>query len=230
MILGAGAFLAVILHSAPTTSSISVTRPEPPPLSEVLVLEELHQWVEGTIGDASRPLSGSRLGAAMRRHPESFELFRTYHPRSEHRRLLRQLPYGELIARAASRHELDGLLLAAIVEAESSFNPWAISVDGAMGLTQILPTTARVPAGELLAPRANLEAGAKHLAHLLRRFGGDIELAVAAYNAGSGAVYRFDGVPPYGETRAYVGRVLERYLDHQRTLWRDHLRREWYLQ
>lgn len=230
MILGAGAFLAVILHSAPTTSSISVTRPEPPPLSEVLVLEELHQWIEGSIGTAERPPSGTPLGAAMRRHPESFELFRTYHPRSERRRLLRQLPYGDLISRVAVRHDVDGLLLAAVVEAESSFNPWAISVDGAMGLTQILPTTARVPAGELLAPRANLEAGAKHLAHLLRRFGSDVELAVAAYNAGAGAVYRFDGVPPYGETRAYVERVLGRYVDHQRAIWRDHLRRDWYLE
>ena len=228
LVLGAGAFLAVILHSAPTTSSISDTRPSPPALSEVLVLEELHQWVEGSFGENGQALSGREIGIAMRQRPESFELFRTYHPRTERRRLLRQFPYGDLIGRAASRHEVDGLLLAAIVEAESSFNPYAISVDGAMGLTQILPTTALLPAEVLLTPRTNVDAGAKHVAQLLRRFGGDFELAVAAYNAGPGAVYRFDGVPPYRETRAYVARVLNRYLEHQQTLWRDHLRRDWY--
>ena len=99
-----------------------------------------------------------------------------------------------------------------------------------MGLTQILPTTARLPADVLLKPRTNLDAGAGHLNELLRLFGDDYELAVAAYNAGAGAVYRFDGVPPYRETRAYVARVLSRYLEHQRTLWQDHLRRDWYLE
>ena len=226
--LGLGAFLAVILHSAPTTSSISATRPAPPSLAEVLVLEELHQWVDGTLAGDSLSPAGREIGAAMRQRSESFELFRSYHERSDRRRLLRQLPYGDLIARAATRQQVDELLLAAIVEAESSFNPYAISVDGAIGLTQILPTTAALPADELLTPRVNVEAGARHLAELLRRFGGDYELAVAAYNAGPGAVYRFDGVPPYRETRAYVARVLTRYLDHQQTLWRDHLRRDWY--
>ena len=229
-LLGASAFLAVILHSAPTTSSISDTRPSPPTLTEVLVLEELHQWVDGTFGEDSRVLSGREIGNAMRQRPQSFELFRTYHPRAEQRRLLRQLPYGDLIGRAATRHDVDGLLLAAIVEAESSFNPYAISVDGAIGLTQILPSTADLPADVLLTPRTNVDAGAGHLAKLLRRFGGDFELAVAAYNAGPGAVYRFDGVPPYRETRAYVARVLNRYLEHQQTLWRDYLRRDWYQQ
>ncbi len=230
LVLGTGAFLAVLMHSQPTTSSISETRPSPPTRSEVLVLEELHQWVEGTYGEDPRPLARHAIGAAMRQRPESFELFRSYHPRTERRRLLRELPYGDLLARSASRHGIDGLLLAAIVEAESSFNPYAISVDGALGLTQILPTTANLPADELLTPRVNVDAGAGHLAELLRRFGGDFELAVAAYNAGPGAVYRFDGVPPYRETRAYVSRVLGRYLEHQQTLWRDYLRRDWYLE
>lgn len=227
--LGLGAFLAATLQPEPTTSSISDTRPAPPPLAEVLVLDDLHRWVEGT-SDGLQPLERDAIGTAMRERSESFALFSTYHPRSERRRLLRRLPYGDLIARAAARHDLDELLLAAVVEAESSFNPYAISVDGAMGLTQILPTTAQLPADALLTPRTNLDAGARHLAYLLRRFGGDYELAVAAYNAGAGAVFRFDGVPPYGETRVYVARVLGRYLDHQQTLWRDYLRSDWYQQ
>ena len=230
LLLATGAFLAVILHSPPITSSIPDTRTTPPTLEEVVLLTELHEWIDGVVGPEAEPLDPARIGDLMRQRSRSFELFASYHPQPERQRLLRQLPYGELIARTAGRHRLDGLLLASLVEAESSFNPWAISVDGALGLTQILPATAGSPAEELLKPRANLDAGARYLAALMRRFGGDIELALAAYNAGPGAVHRFDGVPPYQETERYVARVLDRYLDFQRTLWRDHMRRDWYLE
>lgn len=122
---------------------------------------------------------------------------------------------AELIALAhdaAEKHGVDHRLVESIVEMESGYDPRAISSQGAMGLMQLMPATAR-QYGVLdpFDPRENLAAGVRHLRQLLLRFGRDITKAVAAYNAGEGAVDRYAGVPPYDETRTYVRRVLYRY-------------------
>lgn len=122
---------------------------------------------------------------------------------------------AELIALAhdaAEKHGVDHRLVESIVEMESGFDPRAISSQGAMGLMQLMPATAR-QYGVLdpFDPRQNLAAGVRHLRRLLLRFGRDITKAVAAYNAGESAVDRYAGVPPYDETRTYVRRVLYRY-------------------
>lgn len=133
--------------------------------------------------------------------------------------LLAELPYGAFIADAARANEIDGWLLAALVETESGFRHRAVSGRGAVGLTQILPRTAQAfGAGEadLTDPRSNLGAGAAYLAHLLEEFDGDLGLALAAYNAGPNAVKRFGGIPPFAETRDFVARVLGSYLDYRR--------------
>jgi soluble lytic murein transglycosylase-like protein len=108
-----------------------------------------------------------------------------------------------------------------VVEAESSFLPDAVSPVGAVGLAQVMPSTARWlgKAGDLTDPDRNLEAGAAYLSRLLDRFDGDIPMALAAYNAGPAAVSRYGGVPPYRETRAYVRKVLRIYAGHNREVW-----------
>jgi len=231
MLVGIGAFLALSLDTAPTTSSIPENRPEPPSLGEVLILDELREWVDGVTGGTElRPLENREIGLAIRRRAESFELFRSYLPESDRRRLVRRMPHGDLIFRTAKRYDVDALLIAAVVEAESGFDPYAVSMDGALGLMQVMPSTADLMGAEdPLDPSINVDAGTRYLVGLQRRFGGDLELALAAYNAGPGNVLRFDGVPPFSETRAYVNRVLGRYVDHHRRLWRDHLRREWHV-
>lgn len=133
--------------------------------------------------------------------------------------LLAELPYGALIAEAARQHRLDGWLLAALVETESGFHHRVVSGRGAVGLTQILPATAEAfgaPQGDLTDPRANLDAGAGYLAHLIDEFDGDLGLALAAYNAGPNAVKRFGGIPPFAETEDFVTRVLGSYFDNRR--------------
>jgi soluble lytic murein transglycosylase-like protein len=117
-------------------------------------------------------------------------------------------PYAEIIARAAEAHGVNPMLVRALIEVESGYRPRARSPKGAMGLMQLMPSTARAyKVGNPFEPKANIEAGIKHLKSLIDRFRG-VELALAAYNAGPGAVEKFKGVPPYRETRSYVSRIL----------------------
>lgn len=114
-----------------------------------------------------------------------------------------------LIETIAARYNLSPELLRGVVAAESGFNPRAVSPAGAMGLMQLMPATARaLGVNDPFDPAANLDGGARYLRQLLDRFQGDTRLALAAYNAGPGAVERYHGVPPYKETRAYIQRVL----------------------
>ena len=118
----------------------------------------------------------------------------------------------ELAAAAARRHGLEPGLVMAVVSVESGFRPEAVSPKGAQGLMQLMPKTAEALGVEdAFDPAQNLDGGARHLGELLTVYGGDLTRALAAYNAGEGAVLRHGGVPPYRETRAYVRKVLERY-------------------
>jgi len=118
------------------------------------------------------------------------------------------VPYGDEITAAARRNGVDPALLAGLVRQESNFNAAAVSPAGARGLTQLMPATA---AGLGVAnpsdPVQALEGGARYLRRQLDAFGGDVTKALAAYNAGPGAVQRYGGVPPYAETQAYVQKV-----------------------
>jgi Transglycosylase SLT domain len=122
--------------------------------------------------------------------------------------LLRETPYGEIISALSEAHGVDPLLVRALIQVESNYKPGARSRRGAMGLMQLMPSTARTyNVRNPFDPKANIEAGIKHLKSLIDRFAG-IDKALAAYNAGEGAVAKFNGVPPYRETRNYVSRIL----------------------
>ena len=115
------------------------------------------------------------------------------------------------IREVAVRHHIAPILVAAIVEAESEFNPRAVSRRGARGLMQLMPATAAaVQVEDTFNPYENIEGGVRHLRRLMDRFNGDLPQVLAAYNAGEQAVVLYGGVPPYGETRRYVARILRR--------------------
>jgi soluble lytic murein transglycosylase-like protein len=124
----------------------------------------------------------------------------------------RVLALAPLIDQAAQDYDVDRALLMAVIEIESGGDAQAVSPKGAVGLMQLMPGTgARHGATDLFDPRQNIGAGARYLRRLLTQFG-DLQLALAAYNAGEGAVLRYRGnLPPYAETMRYVPRVVERY-------------------
>ena len=123
--------------------------------------------------------------------------------------LLRSTPFGEVIEAVSQAHGVDPMLVRALIEVESNYRPRARSPKGAMGLMQLMPATAKAyNVGNPYDPKANIAAGVKHLKSLIDKWG--VELALAAYNAGEGAVKKFNGIPPYRETRNYVSKILSR--------------------
>ncbi len=123
--------------------------------------------------------------------------------------------YSAEIAAAAAEQGIDAALVRALIHAESSFNPNALSHKGAQGLMQLMPATAGMyGVSNAFDAGQNIRAGVEHLAGLLKRLDGDVKLVAAAYNAGEGAVKKYGGIPPYAETRVYVDRVeilMKRY-------------------
>src|SRR5687768_15856740 len=118
-------------------------------------------------------------------------------------------PWADLINRAATKHGVDPNLVAAIVRAESGFNPQAVSRAGAKGMMQLMDGTARgLGVSDSFDPIQNVDGGTRYIGEMLKRFGKP-ELALAAYNAGPGAVTKHGGVPPFKETQSYVRKVLD---------------------
>ncbi|PYN31412.1 MAG: lytic transglycosylase [Candidatus Rokuibacteriota bacterium] len=115
------------------------------------------------------------------------------------------------VKEVAARYNVPADLVAAVIEAESAKNPRAVSRRGARGLMQLMPkTAARLGVDDPFDPRANIEAGVRHLRAMMDIFGDNLPLVLAAYNAGEVAVIKHRGVPPYRETRAYVKRIMKK--------------------
>ena len=132
------------------------------------------------------------------------------------------LPFtlNEIIAAAARKHQVSPAFVKSIIAAESGFSQAAVSPKGAVGLMQLMPATAREFGADPSVPEQNIDAGAHYLSWLLQRYAGKrdaLKRAIAAYNAGPGAVERYRGIPPYRETRTYVARVLRFYKQYEPT-------------
>ena len=190
-----------------------------PTAKEIALFEELVEW----IGD-EKPgeiAEEAPLRRVIRARSASFDVFRSYLDDPTRHQRLTAVPYGEEVRRAAERYDVDGLLIAAIMEVESGFDPCAVSHRGAVGLMQLMPQTAETADyTQLSDPGFNIDLGARYLRHLLELYEGDLELALAAYNAGPANVRRYGGLPPFRETQRYVDRVLGVYVDHHREVWR----------
>lgn len=158
----------------------------------------------GLLGTSPSRLATMALGQAMKSAKAAVSL-----PRAMPRTSGDALPFQDLIQATAARHRLSPALLTAVIKAESGFNPQAVSRAGAKGLMQLMDGTARsLGVRNAFDPAENIDGGARFLSNLLRRYGGDVALALAAYNAGPGSVEHYGGIPPYAETQTYVHRVL----------------------
>jgi soluble lytic murein transglycosylase-like protein len=117
-----------------------------------------------------------------------------------------------IVIQAASRHQVDPALIKAIIMAESGYNTRAISKKGAKGLMQLMPATAQeLGVEDAFNPKQNISGGVRYFKQLVNQFGGDVELALAAYNAGSRNVRHYQGIPPFKATRYYIKKVFEYY-------------------
>ncbi|MGI6405909.1 MAG: lytic transglycosylase domain-containing protein [Syntrophaceticus sp.] len=119
------------------------------------------------------------------------------------------MPYEHYFQLAASKYQIDPAILKAVAEVESSFNPQAVSRSGALGLMQFMPGTAQSLGINPFDPAESIQGAAKYLNSLLDQFQGSLPLALAAYNAGPGAVRKYGGIPPYQETQNYVNKVTQ---------------------
>ena len=157
--------------------------------------------------------SDARTGKLVRSVVRSRPLARTESPApADGVSQRRSEPLDYVIDRVAREHRMDPHLVRSMIRVESNFNPYAVSHKGAQGLMQLIPATARRFGVEnVFNPVENIQGGVKYLKHLLELHEGDFALALAAYNAGEGAVAQYGGIPPYPETRNYVHQVWKRW-------------------
>ncbi|MEN6413358.1 MAG: lytic transglycosylase domain-containing protein [Veillonellales bacterium] len=184
-----------------------------------LVLEVLAYWLTGFVANSYRKMVWAQFNNGVKEWKEADS----------------HLPYAPLINRFAGCNGLNGEVVAAVIQAESSFQPHAVSRTGAYGLMQVMPATWQQVNRDLkictgrhkgdctsecyINPELNIQIGTAYLGQLLRRYNGDMILALAAYNAGPGAVDQYGGIPPYSETIRYVDQIIDYwYKEENRTV------------
>jgi soluble lytic murein transglycosylase-like protein len=179
-------------------------KPVPPP-SPAMMKAARNAAREVTNLVAAAPLRAASVKVSEPVSPDTADLVRG--------RQITSASVDSAIESAAARHGVDPNLVRAIIKVESNFNPHAVSRKGALGLMQLMPRTAQsMNVTNAFDPAQNVDAGVRHLKSLLDNYNGDLELSLAAYNAGSAAVQRNKGVPPYRETRDYVRKITGLYL------------------
>ena len=218
-LMAAVLFLAFIFESTPSDTAPTDPYLMPPPAET----QDIARFLVNGAGTSDGKFHAFRPGdleAAVNPalEPRQLSLLDAGASPESRRRLLRRMPFGKDIVLAAERHQVDGLLLAAIIAVESDFTPHAVSSQGALGLMQVIPELAADYGvkGDLLDPRVNVEVGSRYVSGLIKDYKGDLERTLAAYNAGPGAVQRYKGVPPFAETRGFVREVLAHYADYNR--------------
>ena len=181
-----------IKPTAPTTSDTSDVKP---------FQEVLQSTMKSKFGTLLKGPDSMNVQAQISVQPQ----LRDYTPASKHQLL-------GMISQIAKKHGVDEKLVNAVIKQESGFNVNAKSHCGAVGLMQLMPATAKGLGVDPYNPVQNVEGGVKHLKGLLAKYNGNVILALAAYNAGGGAVDKYNGVPPYKETQNYVRSILANYL------------------
>ncbi|MDI6754419.1 MAG: lytic transglycosylase domain-containing protein [Thermodesulfobacteriota bacterium] len=164
---------------------------------------DIYKYVdeEGVVHFTNVPTDG-KFKLVLREKPVQFQLGPAFEK------------YDLTIWRASERHSVDYALIKAVIKAESNFNPKAVSRVGAKGLMQLMPRTAYAfQVNDSFHPDHNIEGGVRYLRYLLNLYQGNLYTVLAAYNAGEKAVFTYNGVPPYKETRTFIGRVLH-YFQH----------------
>lgn len=161
---------------------------------------------DGRVYYTDTPIKGLNYKLIIRTPPKTYKRDLKYMSANKSK-------YNDLISKTAAKHQMDPKLLHAVIQAESAYNPKAISSAGAIGLMQLMPDTARrYGVTDRYDPEQNVDGGTRYLKDLLAMFNSDLKLAVAGYNAGEGAVMKYNySVPPYRETQDYVRHVLKLY-------------------
>jgi hypothetical protein len=210
--------LVLLLWLVPAQSDLAAPDRNdfPLPFDAATLHQDLSSWLSGQDVAPQRTISEADLERALTdRDGDSLDLFVRSDVSAVHE-VLFGIPYGSTLISVCERNHVDPLLIAAVVEVESQFTADAVSPEGAVGLMQLLPSTGRLYGiRDLSDPVANLEAGSRYFGELQSRFGGDEELALAAYNTGPEVIARYHGIPPYRETRGFVRKVLALYHRHQ---------------
>lgn len=177
-------------------------------MSSAPVLADIYKFVspEGRVYYTDEPKKGFDYRLIIRTRPKTYNHDLKYMSGNKQK-------FNDMIAKAAAKHQMDPKLLHAVIQAESAYNPNAVSSAGAVGLMQLMPATAlRYGVSDRRDAEQNIDGGTRYLKDLMAMFNSNLRLAVAGYNAGEGAVMKFNNtVPPYPETQNYVQHVLSLY-------------------
>jgi len=168
---------------------------------------DIYKFVDkdGVVHFSNVPTTGGKWVLVIREQRVQFNLGQNFEK------------YEPEIWKASQRYSVDYNLVRAVIKAESNFNPKAVSRAGAKGLMQLMPQTASIlQVNDSFHPEENIDGGVRYLRYLLNLYNDNLQLALAAYNAGEKAVFKYRGIPPYQETQTYVQRVLGYYQKYSR--------------